>query len=217
MLLVNGFKPIQTNYNNQNSNKTNFSQPQFCTKADSVSFSSAMDKTAKAQMAALVQKVGSEYSDVCGFKNFKKFYEQAFDFLGNKNVRVYNQSLENFEIKTARPFLREGRIKAFQAMLKDETNMPIHGLGDSVVEVTPTAANARLFDKLVNDKMAVSFENNFFIECPAELRHQASRTVEALNRVKAGWYEIPYSSDDEKLVLLRDAYNELLLGGRPKS
>lgn len=222
MLLVSGFKPIQTNYNNQNMHKTHFSQPKFHTKADSVSFSarkpSALIETeAGKQAIALAKKVYNNYADVCGFENVKAFLDDSLCFARQRGITVYNVE-DNFIFPMVKDYSKTTETESFQASFMGEDGIAIHELVDSEIDITKTAADIRLFDRLFNGKMVSRLKGSPFkkAEFPDKLKQQAARLVKALDELRDGWDGIQHSNDDEKIEILKNVYQALLLGGKPK-
>lgn len=222
MLLVNGFKPIQTNYNNQNATKANLSQPKFHTKADSVSFGARkspalMETEAGKQAIALAKKVYNDYVDVCGFENVKAFLENSFWFTRQRWITVYNVE-DNFMFPMVKDYSKTTETQSVQASLMGQNGIAIHELVDSEIDVTKTAANVRLFDRLFNGKMVSRLKGSPFKkeEFPDKLKQQSARLVKAMDELKDGWYEIQHSNEDEKIEMLKNVYQALLLGGKPK-
>jgi transaldolase len=242
MLLVNGIRPIQTNYNNQTVSKANFKQSQFQSKADSVSFSAKLPvvKTeVRAQVIALTQRVYAKYADVCGFKNFKPFYERAVNLFSG-DVKIYDEILNSCESATVKDYSRHGESKAYQASLismGESTNAEnlvqaksgddsktlalkfyeaIHEPFHSEIDVTQEAANVRLLDSIFSGKMEITIPENSLkeVKYSTKLKEQAARLVKALDEFKESWFEIPHSDDNAKLKLLKEAYDILLLGGK---
>lgn len=109
--------------------------------------------------------------------------------------------------------------QSIQASFMGKDGIAIHELVDSEIDVTQTAADIRLFDRLFNGRMKTLIKKNPFKneEFPDKLKQQAARLVKALDELRDGWYEVPLRNDDEKIEILKNIYQALLLGGKPKS
>lgn len=223
MLSVNRFKPIQTNYINQNKSKANLSQSQFHTKADSVSFSArkpstVMETEAGKKVIALAKKVYNDYADVCGFENVKTFLDNSLCFARQRGIEVWNVQ-DNFIFPMVKDYSKTRETQSVQASLMGQDGIAIHELVDSEIDVTKTAADIRLFDRLFNGKMVSRLKGSPFkkAEFPDKLKQQAARLVKALDELRDGWNGIQHGNDDEKIEILKNVYQALLLGGKPKS
>lgn len=211
MLLVNGFKPIQTNYNNQNSNKTNFSQPQLRTKADSVSFGARFSPARQAEKMVedLTQGVLKEYSDVLGV-NFKtKFLEPVNAFLAKHDLLISHENMPSVRIRTQRASLNEGEVEnASEAFIISSNGSKLKdytGRDGYVISVTQNGAKARIFRDLINGQL-VGPKMDF----PEELLLASERVNKALDEVWNIWIDSTTYSNDLKAVNYQKACNKLM-------
>lgn len=214
MLLVSGFKPIQTNYNNQNVSKANFSQPQFHTKADSVSFTS--NPTSK--MHALVQATFVENQGLFG-KGFKNYMAAVKAFLAREKLSI--------DYKTAATSIRinpNNRVKDVffniengigARLMNDEWREPIHELW-TTTEINKNVASVEILDRFFGKSLLLesSESRRYDVELSKDdqaiyAKTQAMR--KALEKFNQAWVEINYGSDSAKKVQdYQDALKKLM-------
>jgi hypothetical protein len=228
MLLVNGFKPVQTNYNNQNSNKANFSRSQFHTKADSVSFTSlasAADKAAAEKMAALTQGIGANYADVLG-ENFGKIIGNINSFLASHGLSIQHGKTSVVYCTDSTHSIGKGSVthKVSAVLVDNVTGKPIHstvvrganGLtkNEAVVRLYNSVGIKPIFDlPFINfkDRPLYSFTNPLCgVQSPPDLAESTQKVQRALDELRKSWFEIPCDNDDTKVQLLRGAHNILM-------
>lgn len=220
MLLVNSFRPIQKNYTNQDSNKSNLRQSHFQSKADSVYFTSMIPeatKKADAQLAALTQKYLREYPDIFGAKFKEVFTEPVNEFLNQHGISIKHTPLENLEIVTNRNCMDRGVIKnAYEAYLIDKTGFPIHPIGDldgeSVSSVTANAASAIIFNKLINRQINIQDGKDPFKgkEFPEKLVAISTKVKDALKKFYSDWIMTEDDNNNLKAEILQNALKMLM-------
>lgn len=227
MLLVSGFKPFQTNYNNQGVNKANFNQPQLRVKADSVNFTSiapAADRQAQAEVASLVRRVQFDYPRFFG-AGFKIFADDMTNFL-EKHGLFFQHETGSVRLKT-RPELTagfDGHVdNAFKVNLIDGDGDAIHltnrgglpGGGYSVIDVTKNAANVGIFRRLLTGNLPLIDRYSPHYDIPnasdaQDLKAQTKIIMDALIGFRRGWRNIHYSDQNLKAQNLQDAYRILM-------
>lgn len=227
MLLVNSFKPIQTNYNNQNVNKVNLNQPQLRTKADSVSFSSSIsecDKAAQAKVQALALHFRADNYNILGF-GFPRFARQMIRFLGEQRLSLWHKP-GPIAIRT-RPepaaSCDEVLLDGFKATLYDTLGNPIHNvgdglpgqIGDSVIDVTENAASVGIFHKLLTGNMRFVNPLDFLTTLPAsseamDMLAPTRSITYKLAEFQREWLKIHYDNQHQKALDLQAAFRNLM-------
>lgn len=212
MLLVSAFKPFQKKYNNQNSNKTNFTQPQLRTKANSVNFKSNLseaDKVAQMQMVALTQRIGAKYADVLGVNFRTKFLEPVNAFLRKYDLSIGHRNIPSIGIKTQRTSLNEGKVKnASEAFIIDQSGSKLkYFTGDDgyVISVTQNGAKARILRDLIGGQLVGPR-----IDFPEELLLVSERVNKALDEVWNIWIDSTPYSNDLKALNYQNALKRLM-------
>lgn len=227
MLLVNGFKPIQTNYRNQNSNKMSFSQPQLHTKADSVNFTSLFsetDKVAQGQVAVLTHRIGAKYADVLG-ENFSKVIGNVNSFCASHGLSIkhgkipvvyYTDALKQLPRNSSRidlvsasfvnvcdgKTIHRSRLKGGMGLTKNAADIMLYNLaGDRPRDIPILAEEMSLY----------SFKNPLrFVQLPPELTESTKKVQRALDELQAAWLQVPSGNADSKVEFLRNAYKTLM-------
>lgn len=216
MLAVNGFRPIQKNYTNQNPNKSNLRQLNFQSKVDSVELTSIVSeatKEADAQVAELTQRYLEKYSDIFGPKFKEVFTEPVNEFLNQHGISIKHTPLDHLKIIPHISCLNSGEVRnASRAELVDETGLSICPVNGSVSSVTANAASARIFNKLVYSEMYIYGRTNPFKgkKFPEGLVAISNKVNDALNDFHSEWKRIRYDNDDLKAQGLQKAFLELM-------
>lgn len=220
MLLVNGFRPIQKTYTNQNPNKSNLKKSHFQSKADSVHFTSVASKAteeADAQVAELTQKYLKEHSDIFGPNFEEKFLKPVNEFLAQHGISIQHTNINFYSIRTHDFCLNSGEVRnASGAYLVNKEGCTIHPYGylpnEGSIEITANAATARIFDKLVSGKMNIHDDLNPFIgnEFPEELIAISRKVNDTLNDFCYDWVVTRHDNDDKKAQRLQKAFLELM-------
>lgn len=216
MLLVNGFRPIQKTYTNQNPNKSNLRKSHFQSKADSVHFTSLVPEATKAteeadaQVAELTQKYLKEHSDIFGPNFEEKFLKPVNEFLNQHGISIKHKPIDYLEVETR--FLIEEKVNnASHSHLVDRNGLATHL--DAVLAVTANAATTRIFDKLINDEISFFNGKNPFKgkKFPEELVAMSNRVNDELGNFLDKWTWINYGDEDDKKVKsLQEAFKILM-------
>lgn len=202
MLLVNGFKPTQANYNNQNVNKVNFSQSQLHTKADSVSFTS--NPTSK--MHALVQTTFVENKGLFG-RGFKNLMTAVDKFLAEQKLSIiYEQATKRLRIN---PNSRRTDVffdieNGVQATMLNESGGPIHYV-KLLPEVDKNVAKMALVNHFLGESMLLESSESYLLDAVRSpeaqgISHRIFETQKALEKFNDAWVEINYGNDNAKKV-----------------
>lgn len=201
MLLVTGFKPIQNNYNNQNPNKTNFSQAQFHTKADSVNFKSK-------SMDALTQKALHEHPELFG-QAFKDYMARVNKFLAEHGLMFQHQQC-SVRFRTSPKIERTDAYFVFEnggksTLVTTEGQNIAHVDDSTAVGLTQNDANIDVLEKFFKGKIMLNAQNSRHydtIRLPEaqRLKMQTLNVIEVLTRFRLNWLEINYPGNRAKKV-----------------
>lgn len=221
MLLVSGFRPIQKNYNNQN---TNFKQPQFQIKGDSVNFTSTVSKVAmdaELRVQLLTQGILTKYGDVLG-ENFQQAFLSPFDrFLTQHGINVHYNDLCIWNYPTGKNTTGEVK-KVSEAYLVDSFGRKLDIKMHGGVGITENEANLRLFDNLVkwigpDDEQRCYYGPLSQANLSPTLKTIAQRILQALDEYGKSWENIEYNDQNLKLARLQVAFKELMPGKLARS
>lgn len=203
MLLVSGFKPIQTNYRNQNSNKTNFSQPQLHTKTDSVSFTS---KTPTSKLHALVNQTFMANQGLFG-RGFKNLMTAVDKFLAEQKLSIsYKQATKRLRIN---PNSRRTDVffdieNGVQATMLNERGEPIHYV-ELLPEVDKNVAKMELVNRFLGESMSLESSESYLLDAVRSpeaqgISHRIFETQKALEKFNDAWVEIDYGNENAKKI-----------------
>lgn len=221
MLLVNGFKPIQKNYNNQNPNKTNFSQAQFHLQTDSVSFGAKVPKLTKAEqkMNALVQLAFNKHPNLFG-ANFKRYMAKVNAFM-EQNGLSFDTNRIGMDIGLSNAGNKWGMVhdatdiyirrKSSKGLNHTSYNIPDQNLKPTM-GITRNDAIIEIFSSFEH-LTEISLDGEHLkdvVASPKELVADAIKIKDALIHLQAQWREVSCQNDSLKIRHLQEAFKTLM-------
>ena len=210
MLLVNGFRPVQKNFNNPNNQK----HPILKSQNDSVNFSARLRAVTPAfEVEQLVAKFipNPPYIGVLGI-GAKMHIERAKAYLEKFGIKIKHEPLASLET-TVSSNNSTGKLRnATKATLVDLTGKPILSADKTeltVADVTENAANMQIFDKISQGLWGIK-DGHQNIALPDEINTVLIRMNTDLTEFRQKWLEIDFDNTNAKAESLQWAYNQLL-------
>lgn len=208
MLLVNGLRQTQKNYNYQAPNNNNFKNPSFQSRADFASFSSTASatKTLGVEVEALVEKTLAQSPNLG--KTAKEFMARVDAFLARHNVRLECETIPSYPIRIDHDG-NEGEVKnASKAILVDMITGEQICKGIEATGVTENLAKQAMFDAISKGRTS---DNRFkTVTFPPDLVDTSREIGIDLDIFHAQWCYIRYDDKAAKAASLKTAYEKLL-------
>lgn len=207
MLLVNGLRQTQKNYNHQAPNNNNFKNPSFQSRADVVSFSSTASavKTLSSEVNALVEKTLAQNPNLG--KSAKEFMARADAFLARHSVRLECETIPSYSIRIDHDG-NECEVKnASKAILVDMITGEQICKEIRVSAPSENSAKQALFEAIGTGLTSDGLEN---IQFPPDLVETSKEISFDLGHFYAQWCYIGYDDKAAKAASLKTAYEKLL-------